>query len=76
MYTNKPNRLPGFDYSSGEFYFVTSVVKHRIPCFGHVQNGEMILNDFGQIALEQLQWLPTQYPFMELHHHVIMLLLR
>lgn len=72
MYTNKPNRLPGFDYSSGQFYFVTSVVKNRIPCFGQVQNDVMILNDYGNIALEQLQWLPKQYPYLELHHHIIM----
>ena len=72
MFTNKPNRLRGFNYATGNCYFVTSVVKNRIPCSGQICNGEMILNSCGKITLEQLNWLPIQYPYVYLHQHVVM----
>ena len=71
-YTNKPNRLKGFDYSSGQYYFVTSVVKNRVRCFGAISQGEMILNEYGKITLEQLRWLPQQYSYVRLLEHVVM----
>ena len=71
-YTNKPNRLKGFDYSSRQYYFVTSVVKNRIKCFGEISEGKMILNEYGKITLEQLRWLPQQYSYVRLLEHVVM----
>jgi REP element-mobilizing transposase RayT len=72
MFTNKPNRLPGFDYSKENHYFITSVVKDRIPCFGEIVNGEMVLNNHGEIVLTQLKWLSKQYPYVKIHEHVVM----
>jgi len=72
MYTNKPNRLPGFDYSSDRFYFVTSVVKNRTACFGDLEKGTMKLNQFGEITTQQMRWLSEQYPYVLLHEFVIM----
>jgi putative transposase len=33
---------------------------------------EMILNDFGIIANNQLEWLENQYPYIHIHSHVVM----
>ena len=65
-------RLKGFDYSSNNFYFVTSVVKNRIPCFGNVIDGKMILNEFGKIAEQQWYWLAEQFAYVRLHAFVVM----
>lgn len=72
MFINRPNRLPGYDYSRDNYYFITSVVKNRNPCFGEINNGKMKLNEFGQIALKQLRWLDNNYSYVKLHEHVIM----
>jgi putative transposase len=51
-------RLPGFDYASPGAYFVTICV-HGGECFlGEVVDGEMRLNAWGQIALEE--WLASE----------------
>lgn len=58
-------RLPGHDYSQDGLYFVTSRVQDRCCHFGYVADGQMVLNDFGQIAHEQWDWLLHQYPCIE-----------
>jgi putative transposase len=68
----KRTRLKGFDYISDSFYFVTSMVHGRICCFGEISDGTMILNEFGQIAVNQWFWLPHQYPYVKLHAFVVM----
>ena len=72
MKNRKPNRMIGFDYSTDAIYFVTSCCQNRIHHFGEVINGEMKLNQFGQIARNQILWLETQYPYVELHNFVVM----
>lgn len=49
------NRLRGWNYARDGAYFLTLVTKNREPYFGHVENGTMMLNDFGQIA--HREWL-------------------
>jgi putative transposase len=65
-------RLPGYDYSSAGAYFITILTKHREHLFGEIQNGEMILNEIGQIAHNE--WVKTQElrPNIELDEFVIM----
>lgn len=72
MKNRKLNRLSGFDYSSDCLYFVTSVVRDRIPYFGEIENGEMRLNPIGEIAEKQWEWLGNQYPYIKLHSFVVM----
>ncbi len=50
-------RLKNWDYSSSAAYFVTICTKNRIHFFGEVINGEMILNDLGQIV--ENEWVKT-----------------
>jgi len=51
----KPNRLKNYDYSRNGAYFVTILVENRAEIFGKIENGKMILNEYGQIV--QDEWL-------------------
>ena len=68
----KLNRLAGFDYSNGGYYFVTICTKNRINCFGNIVDGQMVLNECGQIVEHQWIWLQKQYKYVELDEYVIM----
>ena len=68
----KLNRLTGFDYSTGGYYFVTICTKNRINYFGNIVDGQMILNTYGQIVEHQWIWLQKQYKYVELDEYVIM----
>jgi REP element-mobilizing transposase RayT len=46
----KSIRLKGYDYTSVGRYLVTVVVGNRWQLFGKIVNGEMVLNEFGEIA--------------------------
>ncbi|WP_410471822.1 hypothetical protein ACGTJS_09075 [Faucicola mancuniensis] len=50
-------RLKGFDYSSVGYYFITICCFERLPFFGNIINGQMLLNENGLIA--QNEWLNT-----------------
>ena len=68
----KRNRMLGFDYSTEAIYFITSNCKDRLHHFGEVGNGKMILNKFGEIAKNQIEWLAEQYPYLIIHNSIIM----
>jgi len=83
MKNRKRNRMKGFDYSGNHLYFVTSCVKDRVCCFGKVvgtgrdlsvqdQSAKMVLNEFGEIVKNQLEWLEHQYSYVVLHHYIVM----
>jgi putative transposase len=50
-------RLPEYDYTQPGAYFITIVTVGKMNLFGEIHNGEMILNELGQIALEE--WFKT-----------------
>ena len=50
-------RLKGYDYSQAGLYFITICCENREHRFGKIENGEMILNEYGQIAFDE--WLKT-----------------
>jgi len=47
------NRLRGWDYGSSGHYYITIVTAGRDRLFGDIVNGEMILNDLGQIVYDE-----------------------
>lgn len=57
--SNKHNRisirLKDYDYSQRGIYFITIICHDRISRFGEIINGEMILNQFGNIGYNE--WL-------------------
>jgi len=47
------NRFRGWDYASSGHYYITIVTAGRNRLFGEIKNGEMILNDLGQIVYDE-----------------------
>jgi REP element-mobilizing transposase RayT len=47
------NRLRGWNYANNGHYFITIVTANRKPLFGNINNGEMQLNEIGQIVNDQ-----------------------
>ena len=54
--------MPGWDYSRNGYYYITMVMDEWDPILGHIENGEMILSDFGEIAFDE--WIKS----FELHN--------
>ncbi|HUH26228.1 MAG TPA: transposase [Flavobacterium sp.] len=65
-------RLQGYDYSQAGLYFITICCEDRICRFGHVENGTMILNKYGQIAYNEWMKTPEIRPNVKLHEFVVM----
>ena len=61
LYKNKYRiesaRLKGWNYSSSGAYFVTICTKNRMPYFGEIIDGEMVLSDHGKTARKY--WQPN-----------------
>ena len=78
----KKLRLEWFDYRELWYYFVTICTRDREEYFGELINGEMILNDFWEIAESVLSELPEHYKnclideyiFMPNHFHGIFII--
>ncbi len=77
-------RLKGYDYSRAGLYFITICCQDRVSRFGQVVNGEMVLNEFGQIAYNEWVKLSERFPNLVLdvfqimpnHMHGIIALVR
>ena len=50
-------RLKGYDYAQAGLYFITICCQDRACLFGEIQNGEMVLNEYGTIAHNE--WMKT-----------------
>lgn len=62
IHNRRSIRLEGYDYRRAGLYFVTICCQDRICRFGHVENGEMILNKNGQIACNEWMKLSERFP--------------
>jgi putative transposase len=66
-------RLQGFDYSAKGMYFITICTKgYRIPWFGFIDNGVMILNETGKNAHKCWVDIPKHFPNAVLHNFIVM----
>ena len=65
-------RLVDYDYTSTGFYFVTICVQGQESLLGEVVDGEVVLNDAGQMVENIWQELPIRYPGIAFDEHVIM----
>jgi putative transposase len=65
-------RWKGYDYSQPGAYFVTICTQHRECLFGAIADGEMTLNEAGQMI--EMEWgqLPERFPMIELDAHIVM----
>lgn len=46
-------RLHNYDYSQAGLYFATIACDERKCRFGNIENDEMVMNEYGQIAHHQ-----------------------
>ncbi|MFN3309637.1 MAG: hypothetical protein ACK44E_10570, partial [Anaerolineales bacterium] len=65
-------RLPGWDYTSAGWYFVTICVKNRVPCLAEIVNGVVRLSPIGEIVAEEWQRTAHIRPNVVLDAWVVM----
>jgi len=68
----KLNRWFGYDYAIPGHYFITICTQNRIPHFGEIIGGKMLLNDLGKIVNECWFDLSNHYKHCKLDEFVIM----
>lgn len=54
-------RAKWWNYNNEGDYFITICTKNKEHLFGHVENGEMVLNEYGQIVSDCWFDLPNHY---------------
>ncbi len=64
--------MPGYDYSLPGYYFVTINVHNRVSAFGKIENGKMILNEYGEIVKRQWLWLGERYGYISPGEFIVM----
>lgn len=86
LYKNKfrieSTRLPGYDYSTDGWYFITINTKNHKHFFGEIVNEQMVLNDIGRVV--EGEWLNTAkmrsdivldyFVIMPNHFHAILII--
>jgi putative transposase len=66
------SRLRGYDYSLPGKYFITICTKNKIPYFGKIDAGNMILSETGKIARDSWMAIPSHFPNTVLDEFIIM----
>ncbi len=71
-HNRKSIRLKGYDYSQEGLYFITICCQDKICRFGHIENDEMICNQYGIVAYNE--WIKTSQirSNITLHEFVVM----
>lgn len=72
MQGRKSIRLPGYDYASPGFYFLTACVHRRRLLFGEIMNGQMDANPAGEMIHRWWRELPNKFSAVRLDAMVIM----
>jgi REP element-mobilizing transposase RayT len=72
MHHRRSIRLSGYDYTQSGMYFVTICAYQKECLFGEIIDGEMQLNQYGQIVAQTYQWLSQRYPYICLDEWIIM----
>jgi REP element-mobilizing transposase RayT len=72
IHHRKSIRLKGYDYAQEGLYFITICCQDKAQLFGEIMNGEMILNECGEIANKCWMEIPEHFPNVELHEYIIM----
>ena len=69
--TRKSPRLPEYDYALAGGYFITIVTHNRELLFGDVADGEMRLNEVGEIVRNCWFEIPKHFPHTSLDEFII-----
>ncbi len=65
-------RLHGYDYTRAGAYFVTICTQHHECRFGEIHDGQMTLNEMGQMVQSTWEELPHYYPSVQIDAFVVM----
>ena len=65
-------RLREYDYSQVGLYFITICIKNRECLFGHIADGEIILNDAGQMIKKWYCELENKFLDIKIQEMVVM----
>jgi putative transposase len=65
-------RLKSYDYSADGAYFITICVRHRECLLGKINDGQMILNQYGAIVRDVWEGLADLVSDIEIDEYVIM----
>ena len=68
FYSRKPTRIPGYDYSSQNYYFVTICTHGKECIFGSVGNR----NKWGQIAYQDLKEIERHFSNIQVDNFIVM----
>lgn len=68
----KKNRLRDYNYSQNGWYFVTICTYKKQDFFGKIENGNIVLNEYGNMVKQQWEWLENQYHYIYLDEWIIM----
>lgn len=71
-FRSQSNRLEWYDYSQSGAYFVTICVKERACIFWEIENGEMVLNECGNIVKNIIEWMLSNFDSIQIDSYVIM----
>ena len=70
---NRKNiRLKEYDYSSEGYYFITICTRNKHCIFGDVINEHVVLNEYGEIAENEIEEIATHYNNVEIVNYVVM----
>ena len=69
---HKQYRLPEFDYSSNNGYFITIVTKDRQHFFGEIINQEMFITEIGLFVEDNFKKIEKEILHLKIHEYVIM----
>lgn len=72
IHYRKSLRLRHYDYSQAGLYFITLCTHNRLPLFGVIIGGAMMLNDEGKIANEEWQKTQAMRSNILLHEFIVM----
>jgi len=65
-------RLQRYDYSRVGVYFVTVCTFRRVPLFGEIDDGKMLLSGLGDVARSCWEKIPDHFPQAKLDAYVVM----
>jgi REP element-mobilizing transposase RayT len=65
-------RLLGYDYSQTGAYFITICTQNRECLFGKIEDGELRLNDVGEMIQAFWDEIPSYYPGIDIDEFIVM----
>ena len=72
LHQHRSIRLRGYDYTRDGAYYITIVTHGRRTLFGDIIEGEMRLNEAGEMVKDGWGWLATRHPYVELDLYIVM----